>query len=111
MKIRENSKIISLIIGIAISILFACYVPYIETAFNCKVCTFEAYRKSWYNDFENVMPKWDGTYPQPMGYMNFEKMTIIFYIFLSLKIAIVGIIFYKLTYKVINRKRLKEKEY
>jgi hypothetical protein len=110
MEIRENSKGISIIIGITISALFAYYIPNIESGFDCKVCTFDAYMVTWYNNFENIMPKWDGTYPQPMGYMNFTKMRIIFYIFLSLKIILVGFISYKLTYKFINRERKKEDE-
>jgi len=81
---RKNRLLLSVIIGIILSALFAYFIPNIETGFSCIYCDFYTYRNDWYNDFMNKMPNWNGLAPYPDGYYTFEEMEQRFYFYLCL---------------------------
>ncbi len=100
---RKNRLLLSVIIGIILSALFAYFIPNIETGFSCIYCDFYTYRNDWIVTFESKMPHWDGSLPFPEGFYTFEQVVRRFYFYLSLKIFFVGCLSTFVAYFIIQK--------
>ncbi len=100
---RKNRLLISIIIGILLSFLFAYFIPNIETGFNCRYCDFYTYRNDWFYDFDSKKPQLNSSNPFPNGYYTFEEIKQRFYFYLCMKILFFGAFSTLLTFYLLNK--------